>query len=568
MCFYFRFLRIINRRLSVLMKAQKRHADRRPESLTFPPLPSFPAENKGSTRGGGRREDFGPGHWKDCREHPPTDPSSPSPPSLPLPLTSTLLVLDRGDLAEHNGSVGVEERNSGEALAVLERVDHQRVEGLEFALGSLSGLEGVRSLHLLSSGLLAHLPDDLRHLAGRATATDESDGGVPDLDLVGDIEGLDLGLEGLAGLEGVIGLVHHDVSDTGHVVLVETLDVESDVVTGVSLVDSLVVHLDSEDLSDAGLGGSVGGQEDDLLAGLHKSLLDTASDDITHTLDLVDTGDGHAHERAVLSLGELGVLLEGVEEGVNVDRGVVHGANVVTLPPVHLLGLLGDVVPHPAGDRDHGDGLGNEVLLPAHLLKHVSHLIRDLLVSLLLVTSNVAIHLVDSDDQLLDTEQVDQTGVLAGLTLDLSGLVVSLLDGSGEVTISGNHQKSDICLGSTGNHVLDEISVPGSVNDGVVPRVSEELLGGARDGHTTLTLLLLSVHVEGKSERRLAELLGLLLELLELTLGDTSELEEETAGGGGLAGIDVSADNNGNVGLSFSHFERSGFRGLRKKVGG
>ncbi len=36
-------------------------------------------------------------------------------------------------------------------------------------------------------------------------------------------------------------LVHHDVAGAGHVVLVETLDVEADVVAGVGDLDALVV---------------------------------------------------------------------------------------------------------------------------------------------------------------------------------------------------------------------------------------------------------------------------------------------------------------------------------------
>jgi hypothetical protein len=55
----------------------------------------------------------------------------------------------------------------------------------------------------------------------------------------------------------------------------------------------------------------------------------------------------------------------------------------------------------------------------------VLHLVSNLLVALLLVAGSVGVHLVDADDQLLDTQQVDQAGVLAGLALDLTGLCVS-----------------------------------------------------------------------------------------------------------------------------------------------
>lgn len=108
-------------------------------------------------------------------------------------------------------------------------------------------------------------------------------------------------------------------------------------------------------------------------------------------------------------------------------------------------------------------------------------------------------------------------------------------------------------LGGTGNHVLDEIAMAGGVNDRVVVLVGEELLGGAGDGDTTLALLLLPVHVEGEGEGLLAESLGLGLQLVHLTLGDTAQLEEQAPGGGGLAGVDMSADDDGKMGLAVSH---------------
>merc|ERR1719484_289910 len=99
-------------------------------------------------------------------------------------------------------------------------------------------------------------------------------------------------------------------------------------------------------------------------------------------------------------------------------------------------------------------------------------------------------------------------------------------------------QQGDVGLGGAGDHVLDEIPVARRINDGVVPLLGEELLGGAGDGHTTLALLLLAIHVERESERRLAEALSLLLQLLHLTLWDTAQLKEQTSSGGGLAGVD------------------------------
>merc|ERR1719263_2545185 len=85
------------------------------------------------------------------------------------------------------------------------------------------------------------------------------------------------------------------------------------------------------------------------------------------------------------------------------------------------------------------------------------------------------------------------------------------------------------------------------INDGVVPLLGVELLGGAGNGHTTLALLLLTIHVEGECEGSLAETLGLSLELLQLTLRNATKLEDQTASGGRLTTVDVAADDNGQM---------------------
>merc|ERR1719337_546007 len=103
-----------------------------------------------------------------------------------------LLVLERGHLAKHDGGVAVEERNAREALAVLERVDDDRLLRHEDDLGHLVRLERVRVLHLLAAGLLADLEVEGGRAARRAAAAHEADGRVAELDLARDVERLDL----------------------------------------------------------------------------------------------------------------------------------------------------------------------------------------------------------------------------------------------------------------------------------------------------------------------------------------------------------------------------------------
>merc|ERR1719203_2592784 len=206
-----------------------------------------------------------------------------------------------------------------------------------------------------------------------------------------------------------------------------------------------------------------------------------------------------------------------------------------------------EIVTHPAGDGQIRGALLNELLLPANFYQHALHLVGDLLIPALLVPSGVAVHLVHATADLLHAQQIDEPGMLPGLALDLTGLVVALGNGSCEISICGDHDERNICLGCTGDHVLDEIAVTRCINDGVMPFVGVELFGGARNGHTALALLLLPVHVEGKCEGTLAKTLSLLLQLIQLTLGQLAQLKNEPACRRALTTVDMATDHNGQV---------------------
>jgi len=455
------------------------------------------------------------------------------------------------DLAKHDSGVTVEEGNAGKTLTVGELVDNHRLLWAEDDLSLVVGLELNTTVGLLTTGVLTKAPADLDETTGGTATTDVTDWGVSTLDGAGDVENGDLGGEVLGGLDGVILLVDHDVTDTRHVVLVEGLDVHANVVARLtSLLETLVVHLDGEDLARASGGLGVGWEEDNLLTRKDVTLLDAASEHITDTLDLVDTGDRETHLLLWVTSGRLDELVESLEEGGHDHGLLLVDLDLLALPPLHVVGHGEEVVTVPSGNRDDWNLLLDEASWPADDLEGTLHLVLDLLEALLVVGGVVTdggIHLVDSDHDLLDSEELDEAGVLAGLALDLTGLVVTLLDGGGEVTVSWDHEDTDISLGGAGNHVLDEITVTWGVNDGVVVVVGEELLGGTLDGHTTLTLVLLGVHVESESERALAETLGLFLELGHGTLLDTSELEEKTTGGGRLTRVDVTTDHKGKM---------------------
>merc|ERR550537_1661800 len=206
-----------------------------------------------------------------------------------------LTSLASDDLAKHNHAVAVHEGDTGEALAVLEGVADKRLLRLEAALGHLVRLQGVRFLHLLATGLFAHLPLQGGDAAGGTATAHEADWRIADFDLVWDVQHLNLSIELFGLAQSGVLLVHHHVTGARHVLLVQTLDVQANVVTRVGEVHTLVVHLHSEHLASAWVGAGVSGQEDHLLTRLHLTLLNTAGQHITHTLDLVDARDGHAH---------------------------------------------------------------------------------------------------------------------------------------------------------------------------------------------------------------------------------------------------------------------------------
>merc|ERR1719198_2780494 len=180
-----------------------------------------------------------------------------------------LLVLEGHHLAKHDGRVAVKERNAREALARLEGVDDEGLLRHEDDLGHLVRLERVRVLHLLAAGLLADLEVEARGAASRAAAAHKADGRVAELDLAGDVKGLDLRGELAAAVEGGVLLVDHHVAHARHVALVKALHVEANVVAGLGDLMAGVVHLDGEDLATARVGGRVGGHVDHLLVGLH-----------------------------------------------------------------------------------------------------------------------------------------------------------------------------------------------------------------------------------------------------------------------------------------------------------
>ena len=141
-------------------------------------------------------------------------------------------------------------------------------------------VNGAQALDLTSTTV--HLLLDLGELAGDVSGVAVENRRVPVADLAGVVEDDDLGGEvlaargrlvlGVGGDEAALDVLDGDV-----------LDVESHVVSGGGLGQSLVVHLHGLDLS----GQLVGGEGDDH-AGLDDAGLDTTHGHCANTSDFVD----------------------------------------------------------------------------------------------------------------------------------------------------------------------------------------------------------------------------------------------------------------------------------------
>merc|ERR1719393_463260 len=375
---------------------------------------------------------------------------------------------------------------------------------------------------------------DLGKLAGNVSGVTIKDGAVAVGHLSGVVEDDDLGGEVSHTSGGLVLGVGGDVSSL-YVLDRDVLDVEANVVSGDSLGEGLVVHLHGLDLS-----GQLVGGEGDAHAGLDDTGLDTTHGDCSNTSDFVDILEGQP-EGLVSGPGGGNDSVKSLEKG--------HAAGLTLLPlhvpalvPGHLLGGVDHVVAVPAGDGDEGNRGG----VVADLLDEAGHLLADLLEPGLAVGRLGGVHLVGGHDELLHPEGVGQQGVLSGLAvLGNAGL---------ELTSSGgDDQHSAVSLGGTSDHVLDEVTMSGGINDGHVVLGGLKLPESNIDGNTSLTLSLELVKNPGILEGSLSRLGRLLLELLDGSLVDTSALVDQVTGGGRLSGVDVTDDDNVEMSLFLAH---------------
>lgn len=356
--------------------------------------------------------------------------------------SDSLGLVDGLDDTDSDGLTHVTDGETTEGRVVGESLNAHGLGGNHLDDGSITRLDELgRSLNSLTSTAI-DLLEELGELAGNVGSVAIEDGSVAGTDLTGVVKDDNLGGERGSADRGVV------LGVTGNVTTTDILDgnvlhVEADVVTGNTLSKLLVVHLDGLDFS-----GDVGRSEGNDHTGLEDTSLDTADGHCADTADLVDILEGKTEGLVGRALGLLNGV-DGLEEGLASGLAGL-GLLLPTLVPGAVGGGLKHVVAVEAGDGDESDGGG----VVADLLDEVLGLLDDLLETSLGPLGGV--HLVDGNDELLDTEGVGEKSVLTSLAI--------LGDTSLELTsTSGNDENGAISLGGTSDHVLDEITMAGGI---------------------------------------------------------------------------------------------------------
>ena len=312
------------------------------------------------------------------------------------------------------------------------------------------------------------LLEQLGELAGDVCSVAVEDGSVAGTDLTWVVEDDDLGVEGVAAPRWVVLGVAGNVATTD-LLDGDVLDVEADVVTRLTLNKLLVMHFDGLDF-----GSDTRWGESDAHASLNNTSLDTTDCNRADTADLVHVLEWET-ERLVGCTGWWVDGIDGLQEGLAGRLGL--GLGLPSLVPWAVGRGVDHVVAVEARDWNEWDRL-RVITDPFY---EVADLLSDLVKALLRPLSGI--HLVDSADKLLDTESIGKKGMLTSLPI--------LGDTSFEFTSAGSDDENGaVSLGGTRDHVLDEVTMAGGVDDGDFVLGGLELPEGNVDGDTALPLSL------------------------------------------------------------------------------
>ena len=304
-------------------------------------------------------------------------------------------------------------------------------------------------------------------------------------------------------------------------VLGNTTQQGTDVITSLGVVEQLVEHFDT---GDDGLATLVGQTDDlDFLAELQLATLNTAGSDGTTTGDREDVLNGHQERLVGLTVGR-------GDPGIDSVHELVHA---LVLGSVDVLGL-GDQGVQSAAADDRG-----LVAREAVEVEHLADFHLDELKQLFIVD---LVALVQENE---NGRHVDLTGEQQVLT--------SL--GHGAVG-SGDDQDSAVHLSSAGDHVLDIVGVARAVDVGIVTALN---LGVVLAGLVVVANAVegLVLNVSGVDGDTTLALFRSLIDGAVIGVVSTALHGEELGdrgGQGGLTMVDMTDGTNVYVGLGTLEF--------------
>ena len=311
------------------------------------------------------------------------------------------------------------------------------IESYEFDWADLPRLDELGVVLDRLAGATINLLQELRELAGDVGSVAIEHWCVTGTDLARVIEDNDLSVEGLGTLGGIVLGVTSNVATTD-LLDGDVLDVEANIISGKTLGQLFVVHLNGLDFS-----GHTSGSKGDDHAGFDGTSLNTTDRHRANTTDLVDILKGET-KWLVGGTSRRVDVVNGIEKSLASDLGL--GLLLPTLVPGAVARDFKHVVAVEARDGDEG----NLLRVVANLLDEVGGFLDDLVEAILRPLGSV--HLVDGDDELSYTQSKGEQSVLTGLAI--------LGDTSFEFTGTGsNDEDSAVSLGGASDHVLDEIAM-------------------------------------------------------------------------------------------------------------
>jgi len=386
--------------------------------------------------------------------------------------TGTIAFLDGFDDTNSNGLSHISNGESSKRSVLTEWFDAHWLGWQHLDNSGVSRLDFGWVVFDLFTGSSIDFLDHFIESASDVGGVAIQDWGVTFLDFTWVVQDDDLGVEGFGFSGWVVFAVRADVTSSD-IFDGDVFDVETDVVTWYTLWDLSVVHFDGFDFS-----GDVGWGEFDDHTGFDDTGFDSTDWHSSDTTDLVDILEWESE----WFVGWSDWWVDGVqsfEESFTGGFAAFFGFFFPAFVPWHVGGGFDHVVTVPAGDWNESNGFW----VVTDFLDVVGDFLDDFIVSVFGVFWFGVVHLVDTDDQLFDTKGESQQSVFSGLTV--------LGDTSFKFTnTSGDDEDGAIGLGSTGNHVLDEISVAWGIDDGDFVFVGLEFPESNIDGDTSFSFSL------------------------------------------------------------------------------